>query len=85
MVSIIDRHAGFYNFVNSVEKSSLKRDGPVFFFCGAVRVAGNAARETTTIPGDGDGLSPPGKKSAAGAERVAVIAFNDKNQSHEKY
>ncbi len=72
-------------FTKSLSEHPLKRDGPVFFFCGAVRVAGNAARETTTIPGDGDGLSPPGKKSAAGAERVAAIAFNDKNQSHEKH
>jgi hypothetical protein len=85
MVSIIDRHAGFCNFVNSVKKSGLKRDGPVFFFCGAVRVAGNAARETRTIPGDGAGLSPPGNRPAAGAERVAAIAFNQTNQFHEKH
>jgi hypothetical protein len=32
MVSIIDRHAG---------KSSLKRDGPVFFFSGPVKVTGD--------------------------------------------
>jgi hypothetical protein len=40
-VPIIDRHAGFDNFVNSVKKSAIKRNGPVFFSSAPVKVAGD--------------------------------------------